>query len=231
MEYKGIHLMELSAILKARAIARIDIDELNLNGRVRVADIVPALVAQYGFLKYPTKPEEFDLEKGVEFLSGKCGDRVIDMMTLYSGLITIETLSSTQDSKDCLMELLAWGRDNFGLTYTDGMIKRWAYISHVTFTTDFPLLVEVSSPLRSLGKKLTESVEDLFEEGMVFETSNISVGHDPLKRKSGIAPFSIQHRANFQFEDNKYFSEAPVQTAIHVKLLEELETDIRRMKK
>src|ERR1017187_4560630 len=90
--------MKLTSIAKARAVALIDIDELNLNGRVRMADVVTPLVRRYEFATYPNKPEDFDYEKGVKFGSGRFGETVIDLFGIWQGLITLETLSSTDDS-------------------------------------------------------------------------------------------------------------------------------------
>jgi hypothetical protein len=130
--------MQLLAILKARALARIDVDEFNLRGRVRFADIISPIVERYGFLTYPAKLEDFDLEKGVKFGSGRWENQVVESLTIFNGLIFLETLSSTEHSRACLLEMLSWAGSELGLTYKSGMINRWAYISQVTFSTDFP---------------------------------------------------------------------------------------------
>jgi hypothetical protein len=40
-----------------------------------------------------------------------------------------------------------------------------------------------------------------------------------------IAAFTIQRRGQTPFEENKYFSEAPLPTDIHINLLEQFEAD------
>jgi hypothetical protein len=197
--------MQLLAILKARALARIDVDEFNLRGRVRFADIISPIVERYGFLTYPAKLEDFDLEKGVKFGSGRWENQVVESLTIFNGLIFLETLSSTEHSRACLLEMLSWAGSELGLTYKSGMINRWAYISQVTFSTDFPLLSALSPPLARLGKKTTEVIESLFEEGLTYEPAFVTVGHDPLARKHAIAGFTIQPRQNLQFGDHKFF--------------------------
>ena len=54
----------------------------------------------------------------------------------------------------------------------------------------------------------------------------MNIGHDPLTRKNSIAGISIEHRANVKFSDNKFFSEAPLPTDLHIKFLQELEKDV-----
>jgi hypothetical protein len=218
--------MRIAAIIKARAVALLDIDELNLNGTVRFADIVAPLVQKYGFLTYPTKPEEFDTEKGIKFSSGRSGDKVVELLSVYTGLITLETLSSTADSREVLEEVLRWGRDNLGLTYKDGMIRRWGYISQLVFYSDIPLLSLLSKPLQNLSRKTGEFVDSLFEEGLIYDVTRVNIGHDPLARKNGIAGITLEHRANVKFGDNKFFSEAPLPTDVHIKFLQELEEEV-----
>jgi hypothetical protein len=46
-----------------------------------------------------------------------------------------------------------------------------------------------------------------------------------LERKYGIASFSITRRAEARFSENKYFSEAPLPTDLHLKLLEQFEAE------
>jgi hypothetical protein len=222
--------MRIAAVTKARALGFIEIDELNRNGRIRLADVVPALVKRYGFLIYPTKIEDFDVnDKGMTFGSGRLNDIVIDELKIYSGAIYAETLSSTDDSRTVLLDILEWGANELELTYTAGMIKRWAYVSDITFYTDFPLLRSLSSPLDKLARKTGDQVTEIFGEDIVYHPMNFVVGHDPRVRKHGIAGFTIQQRVNTKFDENKYFSEAPLPTAVHLKFLAELEEDVKKL--
>ncbi|MBB5340585.1 hypothetical protein [Tunturiibacter gelidoferens] len=223
--------MKLASILTARAVALIDIDEFNIKGAIRFADLVPVIARQFNFLIVPSKVEDFDLEKGVFFGSGKVGEKVIDVLKIFPHSITIECLSSTDDSKAALEEILSWGREELGLSYTDGMIQRWGYISQITFYCDFPLLNAISAPLLNLARKTGKAVDSIFEEGIEYEVAKVNVGHDPLMRKNGIAGITIEHRANVQFGDNKFFSEAPLPTSLHIKFLEEFEAEVMRANK
>jgi len=218
--------MRIGAISKARALAMIELDELNVGGKIRFYDCIAPLVARYGFAVFPQKPEDFDLEnKGVRFESGKVDDLTIDSLVIYSGAIYVDTLSSTANSERILLEMLEWEREQLGLTYTAGMIKKWAYISDIVFYTDFPLLASYSSPLQKLAQKTSSVTEKLFG-GLKYEPAYFRISHDPVVRKYGIASLSIEHRTNCLFSENKYFSEAPLPTDLHIKFLEEFEADV-----
>jgi hypothetical protein len=218
--------MKLAAVNKARYLAIIELDELNIKGTVRLSDCVAPIAERYKFDVFPQNAEDFDLEnKGVKFESGKDGDLTIDSLVLYNGAIYVDTFASTADSQRILVEMLEWGSKTFGLSYSEGMIRKCAYISQVLFYTDFPLLVEASPALKKLAQKTSSITEGLFG-GLVYEPLNLSVGHDPMARKHGIASFYIQHRINTLFAENKYFSEAPLPTDQHIKFLEEFEADV-----
>jgi hypothetical protein len=217
--------MRLIAVPKARTLAIIEIDALNLEGKVRLADCIAPIVGRYGFLKYPKEPNEFDLDKGVRFEAGKAEDVTIDSLVIYGQAIVLDTLSSTDDSKRIILEMLEWGSQELGLTYSPADTMRWAYISHLIFDTDFPLLQHLSPPLQKLAEKTSAVTNEIFG-GLPYEVGAVSVGHDPMIRKNGIASFMIQHRINTRFEENRYFSEAPLPTKVHIQFLTELENDI-----
>ena len=216
--------MQLAAVVKARTLAMFEIDELNLGGKLRLYDCIAPIVDKFEFLVFPSKLEDFDLEKGVKFQSGKLAEVVISELMIYSGAVYVETLSSTGDSKKVLLEILSWGKSKLGFTYREEMIRQWAYISQLVFSTDVPILEKMSTPVEKLAEKTSAFMEDLF--GLKYEPTTLTIGHDPVKRNHGIAGLNIQRRANAEFSKNKYYSEAPMPTSLHLKLLEEFEADV-----
>jgi hypothetical protein len=223
--------MQLAAIIKARTLAFLDIHELNKEGAIRFADIVPKIVDRYGFLAFPGKFEDFDFdEKGVVFNSGRLRDVVIDKLKIFSGVIYVETLSSTDDSQRIIIDMMTWGRDELGFTSGEEIIRHWAYVSQVTFFSKLSLIRAVSSPIDRLAAKTGAEVSKIFNETIVYHPFSITIGHDPTSRRNTVSSFLIQQRASVPFEDNKFFSEAPLPTKIHLKFLSELENDCVQMR-
>jgi hypothetical protein len=104
---------------------------------------------------FPTKAEDFDLEeKGVRFEGGKAKDLLIDTLIIYNGAFVLDTLSSTNDSKAILLDLLEWGRAELGLSYEERLIRRWGYISQIVFESDIAHLEFCSYPLQNLAPQL-----------------------------------------------------------------------------
>lgn len=219
--------MDLIAVTKARALAMIELDALSNRGRVRLADCIQPLVGRYDFKIYPTRPEDFDLaEKGIRFESGKIGEHLIDSLVIYSGAILVDTLASSELSKQILTELLEWGRDELGLSFDQRLIRRWGYISDLVFKSDVPLLAECCSPLQKLAAKTSAVTEEIFG-GLQYQTSQIWIGHDPTARNHSVASLMITHRVNTAFSENTFFSEAPLPTHLHIQFLREFEQDVK----
>lgn len=188
-------------------------------------DVVRALVERYSFQKFPQSFEQTDEMKGVEFHEGKAGGIVIQRLIIFNQLMQIETRAGTDESKNILEEMLLWAADKFKLNYKPSDIKHFAYVSSLSFYSDAPLLVPVQ-PIANLAARTSELVSKIWGEPIHYDGLNIGVGHDPLARKFGMASFYITRRTEARFEEKKYFSEAPLPTRDHVRLLEEYEKEV-----
>jgi hypothetical protein len=219
--------VKLAAVVLARVLGYIEAIDLNPRGTLFYPELTQELVQRYRFQKFPQKLEDFDESKGVEFHQGKWGDKVIQKLVIWNTIIVLETRSNTTDSKEILEEMLSWATGRFGLNYKPGMIKRFAYVSDLTFHSDAPLFA-ANSAAKRLAEEAGKAVSEIWQEPIKYEPLGIAVGHDPLSRKYGIASFTISYRAEAKFSENKYFSEAPLPTDKHIALLEEFEADIKR---
>jgi hypothetical protein len=202
----------------------IELDSLSNGGKIRFADCVGPIVQKFEFLKYPSKPEEFDAENGIRFESGKSEGFVIDSLVLYSGAIAVDTLASTETSKQLCLAMLDWANSDLGISFNVRMIRRWAYISHVVFRSEISLIAEQSLAVKELARKTSAVTQEIFS--IEYEPSQIWVGHDPMARSTTIASLMIQHRGGTLYKDNVFFSEAPLPTDLHIQFLQEFERDV-----
>lgn len=219
--------MELAAVLLARAIAWVESHDLNPRGKVFYPDLVKALVSRYNFQKFPEKLEDFDEAKGVTFASGKLGSSVIEQVAVYTYGVALETRISTQESKRLLEEAFQWAAKELGLTFNPSMIKRWQYFSQLTFHSKAPLLRNHPA-LQRLAEGIAKGVREATGEALEYEVTTISLNYDQLTRKHPLGYLSIQRRENTPFSDNKYFSDAPLPTDTHIKVLEQFESDMSK---
>jgi len=199
--------------------------DLNPRGAVFYPELTKALVARYNFQKFPQKLEDFDESKGVAFSAGRLGDAVIEQLVIYTFGISLDTRISTQESKRLLQEALEWGRKELGFSYKPDMVKRWQYASQVTFRSTAPM-TGASSAVGKLVAAVAKSVTDVTGENLKYDLAILGIDYDQLTRKHPLGRFSIQRRDNTPFSENKYFSDAPLPTDIHIQLLEHFEKDL-----
>jgi len=220
--------VKLSAVVLARVLGYIEAIDLNPRGTIFYPEFTQEFVERYKFQKFPQKLEEFDESKGVEFHQGKIGNLVIQKFVIWNSILVVETRSNTADSKQILEEALLWGAGKFGLNYKPGMIKRFAYVSDLTFHSDVTLF-NTNPAVTQLAAETSKAVSEIWQEPIKYEPMGVAVGHDPLSRKYGIASFSISYRGESKFSENKYFSEAPLPTDRHIALLEVFEAGMKRL--
>jgi hypothetical protein len=214
-----------SAVILARVLAFIEYADLVSGAKASAVELVRKLTERYNFVKYPKSADELDLSKGVEFLEGAAGGYPIQKLAIWENLIVVETRVSTNISKAVVEEMLSWAGKEFGLNYPSTPIKRFAYISDVTFYSDAPIL-DVNPAVRELAQKCSAALSDIWQESVNYEPFTVRVGHDPNTRKNPIASFVIERRKESRFSENKYFSEAPLPTDTHWELLEQFEKNI-----
>lgn len=217
--------MELASVLLARALAWVEPIDLNPRGAVFYPELTKALVDRYNFQGFPQKLEDFDETKGVTFRVGRLGDTVIEQLVIYAYGILLDTRVSTQESKRLLEEAFEWGRKELGFAYKPGMVKRWQYASQVTFRSTAPAS-GANSAVERLVASVAKGVADTMGENLKYDLAILSVDYDQLTRKHPLGRFSIQRRDNTPFSENKYFSDAPLPTDIHIQLLEQFEKDL-----
>jgi hypothetical protein len=204
--------------------------DLNPRGKVFFPQVLEALVERCHFQKFPKEYSELDERKGVDFLEGKWGDITINKLTLYQDGILVDTCSSTADSERILHEALLWAASQFGVTYRPEMIKRNAYLSDLTFYSETPFLTILNPALSALADRVGRALGEIRNDDFTYEPSGFTAHYDQSLKQIPIAPFTVQRRLQTPFCENKYFSEAPLPTDLHWKLLEEFEAAILTQK-
>jgi hypothetical protein len=214
--------MRVLSILEARTIALFDINELNPGGKVFFPKVLGELVQRFQFQKFPTTPEQMDESKGIEFFDGQWNGINVTKVTIYFNGILLETQSSTADSQRILEEALHWASERFGLHYEPSMVLSWKVLSAFSFTTDAPLL-EANSPVSKLANRMTQAMGPDIGD---YRAIRLDLDFDRYNKQNPIAYFTIQRKIDAHFSANRYLTEAPLPTDVHIKLLEEFEADV-----
>jgi hypothetical protein len=219
--------MQLASVLLARYYGLVQSEDLNKNGMIYFPEVGAALVQRYGFTKFPTKPEDFDEDKGVEFLDGRSGKQVINKIVLLTSGMYLDTQINTAASENLWYELMDWAVETFGVSFQREMVTRCAYVSNVTFYSEVPVL-RLNPIFDEVARVTTMEVEKNFGRKLEYQPAAISITYDQISTKFGTAAFTVQRREGVPFEENKYFSTAPLKTEIHLELLEKWENAMLR---
>jgi len=215
--------MKLLAVRMARSIWLIPRYFLNPKG----VDIRPAfdgLKTRYNFLKTPfdspasaMQGGELKFEHGV--FSGKNGPVQILTLTLFADGLVVDTRSSTEDGDAFLEDATSWISKEFGLPlYTELPIKR-IYASEINLI--FEKIPKILDP--QLAPFLKEASEVIGDKKIgKTEFIGLQIGTDPALSETP-KMFRFEREINTPFEQNRYYSSAPIKTEAHLKLLEKLD--------
>lgn len=222
--------MEVSAVLLARSIGFVDINDLNPTGKIFFPYLVPLLAERYSFQTVPSKPEDFDESKGVSFTNGYFQGQSIDNLTVYNDGIKIDLRSSTEEGQNTIKEMLGWLSGEVGIKFSPRMLNRWAFVSQITFHSELNLDL-LNPALTKLSQRLSSMIKERIGTERIFRPAGISLNFERLEGKINMSSFSIERREQTRHSENKYFSAAPLETAQHLQLLEEFEKDMLVAKK
>jgi hypothetical protein len=215
--------MKIAAINIARVMLLHPLEEIDPKGQLTTTMLVSALVERYGFSGYPQKLEE--VKTSIELTEGRWRDTTITKLTILGSGIMVDTRSSTDDSLAILNDMLAWGVQKLKLTYEPDPSHKRSYASQITFHSDVPLNA-LNSLLGDIAKRVGESVNRQLHTQLTFETVSVNVGYDVMSTKMDPPTFRLERRSGRPFDENCYFSQAPMTTQEHIALLEAYEAAV-----
>jgi len=212
--------MEIVNVRTARSLWYIDTRDLNPRG-ISLYPVLGAIKDRYRFQITPRTPEELNPNnpKGITLSDGvfSQGSQLhsINRLTMYGDGFLAESNHSTDFSDAFLDDLLSYAARQFGLSYRPEMILRKAYFSELIARTDRRLDL-VFAPLSQLCGALQAA------SGARFEAAGFELGADYSTPERPVS-FRFERELIKPFEQNRYYSLAPLQTAQHEQVLLRLE--------
>ena len=214
--------MTVLNVKTARAIWLVDVRDLNPRG----IDIWPMLMAikeRYSFQGYPKTIEEADesATKGIEFTNGSfaIGDvrHTVVRATIFGDGLVVDSGLSTDFSEAFLGDCLTYLTHHFGLTYRTDMVHHKTFTSELIVRTDKDLAT-LFAPLETVREQLNSLT------GLQFEPMGFGFSIDLQASASKPAPFKFEREVNKLYSQQRYYSCAPLQTAQHEALLNQMES-------
>lgn len=200
-----------------------DSDEINPYGK-DIKQVIRAIGERYHFTQYPKEDKDFigignNPKDGAEFLGGTFRDLVVGVTVFDDGIVA-ETRASTTETDAFVEDLLQWLVIQFGFVYEREMVLSKHYVSQLLVTTDRSVAA-LSPKLAGFATKLS-GLTSTDNNPVVYEPSGIIFRSDPANKVSP-SVFTFDRRAGAPFRENKYYSQAPLQTQVHLEMLSELE--------
>jgi hypothetical protein len=193
-------------------------------------ELVEAAKQRYNFVKVPIaeKNEPFDFQIGKLKVDGKVikiDQFVVSYIGTQATSLGAATRTTTDDADLFLDDLIAWSQEEFGLD-TDSLFPP-AYHGQVEFVLEKGQLADRFKKLNGLGDAITKIIRGYgLNECPDFALNSFSMHfdtNDPALTKPIPTVFAVERRVTARYAENKYFSQAPLKTADHKAVLEQLE--------
>ncbi|WP_441228076.1 hypothetical protein AB7813_08980 [Tardiphaga sp. 20_F10_N6_6] len=197
---------------------------LSVDGR----KVVEGIVSHYNFRGYPPVniPRDEIAKNGAKFENGlfEWGGQLISIadFTAYNDGIVVSS-STTEGALAFLDDLLSFLRENFGFRDFISKVQK-TFVSQVVVEFDRPL-----SAVFPIFTKITAMIAEQTTETygvpakMDFARIDFEIDRNTHHLRYLVPRFLIERRPGTPFSQERYFCGAPMHTARHLALLEEIE--------
>jgi hypothetical protein len=212
--------MELAAVENSRIILLTR--RVRPAGQIYLPDAAVKLVQRYSFAKFPSMEEL--IREPIAFSIGKFGDVQINEFQIYQDGIVVSSRAPTEVLDAFISDLFSWSEMEFGMVEAaDAKPEKFIESSLVVKSTkDLALCISpASAVIDVVNDALRRQVT-----GVPYQLSGFSLEADPgalLDRRRRPIRFAVERRANTSFNDNIFFSVAPLHTKDHLAVLASME--------
>jgi hypothetical protein len=203
----------------ARVIWLFDLALLNPTG-MNLRRVLEEIAKRYQFAKAPKNELDFDEQHSLSFKGGTfLSQRKVPILVglnIYLDGIVADTMSSTDEAADFLIDLSKWLNDTYGLVVPKE--RKENFLSQIDF--------RMEGRLTNLNPRLNLLLTSL--DGRVvskgpFDVASIQFWTEDINKPGTPAPIKIERKISAPFSANHYFSQAPIATKDHIALLNEFE--------
>ena len=233
--------MKLIHTKLARSIWLFDVRDLNPRGKDVIGDLVSWIKDSYSFAMapdpqnpIPNSPAPTTVQPpqtspaqapgGLLFQRGNFQSQeelfiAISSLTIYDDGIVVDTSSSTNEGDLFAEDLLKSAATEFKLAYDSEMVRRKLYLSE--------LIVRSEMSLESLNPALTSFANGLpvttaGGPTLRFGVGGISFWSEPSEAGQHRL-IKIERQLGRAFSEHRFYSDAPLQTDTHFKVLKDFE--------
>jgi hypothetical protein len=213
-------------LVKLLNIEHSRLTSLFITNRIEGQPAIPAafaeLIKRYSFAGHPTKIEELEANR-ITFRLGSFDNVSIESFEIYPDGVAVSAKAPTDLLDAFLTDVTQWMDAAFGLKRIETHDINRLYESTVVVQSSAPLLRPLDA-LQSIRQMISAALKAEIGLDAQFEPFSLGVATDHTKLPGfKPIPFRVERRAVIAFEKNYYYSQAPLRTADHLKVLESLE--------
>ena len=229
--------MKIKNVKLARSIWLLDLQDLNPRGRDIAGQIFDWVRQRYGFVvgpdpraplaensTSPVRSGNQPVSTGAVFENGRfqVRDQVVIEITklaVYNDGIVVDTSSSTTSCDEFAQDLLTTAASEFSLAYDEETVRKRMYLSELIVHSGISFDA-INPRLAAFAQRITAAFPE--ETKPQFRIAAIQFWSEPNDAgKHRI--FTLEQQVGKASTEHRYFSQAPLQTNDHLRLLEELE--------
>jgi hypothetical protein len=224
--------MKIVSVLQAQSVKALRINPSPAANPLYLPAVVKAVTERYNFVGIP---QEADIAaaslqpdpsvqgkplifyQGIVELEGR--SIVIQNLSIFEAGVVVTTRSNTKDGDAVISDLLSWAPAQFEVSVQE-LKPAIGYSSQIDCQFEKPL-AKLLPALSRLGKTMiTEKLSPFWETMPAFELTTIIYAFDRAKYPT-FAPINlrIDRRAGHNFDDNVFWSDAPLSTDHHIAFL------------
>lgn len=185
---------------------------------------IRTIAERYKFLEPPTDSKEI-IEKGIVFGKGSIVLHNVPIQVtslgIYNDGLLINTLN-TDDADLLANDFMQWATKEFGLRTPITSPTR-SYSSHIVADFDAPI-DSLLKGFDSISRLLNEGLRKCSNREFDLHVARLGISGDPHVLKfPAQSAFYIEPRGGLPYSSHRYFSGAPLTTALHQDLLIQIE--------
>lgn len=217
--------MDLIAPLKAQTL-RFGVPHTE-TGAIFLPDVVSRLKEVFRFVEVPSKLSEYNLDAGVIMQYGTWNNVSFSMLKIYNNGMLIDGVSTTDALDSVLDEVESIMLSDFNTRIVSSRPVARLYTSQMEVRVSAEV-VEALEVFVGLRARLREMVRAYGVDTADYIVNGFGLASDHALSATPAKPgrFLFERRADRKFEENIFFAEAPLQTAEHLALLNEMEVEL-----
>jgi hypothetical protein len=215
--------MKVLYVESAKATWIFDLRLLNPRG-VTITSLMAGVAERYKFAKIPASPLDVK-DGGLSFVEGifrnsKGIDLGVSLMVYGDGLVA-DTFSNTDNTTEFLRDVGKFAAES-GFAFPAEVEVGKAFTSILGVECDTPLLV-LNPRLEAITRLINDKLITMDSRPRSFELTGITMFSEDIGQNKSPALFRFERKVGALFSQDRYFTQAPLETDKHIAVLEEFE--------